>query len=577
MPQHRPTTAEKLAYFASQMRVADPSVDTGAFSLLTTSEAMSWIMAIGHINEIDPRLKYSRDPKRQHDIATENLRVALWDIQRFDYLFPTHQYSNTPNFNVAGLETWPLWKTPHLEVHDPALWTEDAQVQGRGERMNSYVVTHFNLMPFTELELAKGHFDRPPEGTLGNWIGTKKIMSHAGLDITECGSEIPFLMYFHEDIMLIMEVLEVKRVPWPQPRLNVWKKLVVSQTQKYGPYRGGPLIPSMQTPKVPLVLVRYSYTEGCPKGGSKFMLYLESRLREILPPGTSDDDVRVELERQITSAQQIPQEHLLMLARLLSYNSGLIDPSWVNAQQAHVSDEVKMETRISFFVPCLRPRFKAIEEIETGLKPMPYRLCGECKRTTNGTICGTCKAVFYCNPSCARKHWRRHKIECKASLQIINAPSALSRETFYIPVRAFSHWVADFGFANEIEAVRLGSPDSMTEPVNEYGTKRFICRVVWGKRLEGKIPYHNERMWIRMTIFDRRRSVVVSVDPKKVHKAKDRGKVIPFHEIGYQRFLEVIHTHGSQGQSMYVWVRRVGDCIEVDLKNIPEQSTYHWE
>ncbi|KAK0454299.1 hypothetical protein EV421DRAFT_409490 [Armillaria borealis] len=38
-----------------------------------------------------------------------------------------------------------------------------------------------------------------------------------------------------------------------------------------------PLVPMMQTPKLPLVLVRYSYMQGRPKGGSQFTLFLVSK------------------------------------------------------------------------------------------------------------------------------------------------------------------------------------------------------------------------------------------------------------------------------------------------------------
>lgn len=88
------------------------------------------------------------------------------------------------------------------------------------------------------------------------------------------------------------------------------------------------------------------------------MNYLESRLRDIFPPGASDDDVRLQLERIIMSAQEMPKDPLLMLARLLSFNAGLVDQKWAANQQWNTFEGAGQETRISFFVPCLRPRFK---------------------------------------------------------------------------------------------------------------------------------------------------------------------------------------------------------------------------
>ncbi|KAJ7821177.1 hypothetical protein B0H14DRAFT_2599394 [Mycena olivaceomarginata] len=77
---------------------------------------MAWIMALGHISDIDPRMDQAVTPKKQREIAVENLRLGLWDVQRFDYLFPNIPYSKTPNFNLARLESWPNWKEPHPEV-----------------------------------------------------------------------------------------------------------------------------------------------------------------------------------------------------------------------------------------------------------------------------------------------------------------------------------------------------------------------------------------------------------------------------------------------------------------------------
>jgi hypothetical protein len=82
MPPRKPTTAEEITALAAKIRIADPTVDNGAFSALTTGDAMSWLMALGPLKEIDPRMKTAKNPQEQLAIATDNLRVALWDMQR---------------------------------------------------------------------------------------------------------------------------------------------------------------------------------------------------------------------------------------------------------------------------------------------------------------------------------------------------------------------------------------------------------------------------------------------------------------------------------------------------------------
>ncbi|KAJ7657919.1 hypothetical protein DFH06DRAFT_1197507 [Mycena polygramma] len=552
------------------MRAVDPSADNGAFRSLTTEGAVNWVLALGHIHEIDPRIEHSDDEQEQRKIATENLRVALWDVQRFDYLFPQNKYSKSPNLRLWPLESWPDWKTPHPEVRDPALWKEKMEGKESGERMNSYVATNFTLLSFTQLDLAK-NFSNPPEGSLGNWIGTKKIMSHAGQDITEGGRGIPFLVYSSENAILIMEILDVKRLSWPEPSLTDWNKLKDCQEAQLAPYQGGPLVPILRTPKIPLVVIRYSYTKGRPK---EFIAHLESRIFNVLPPLTSNADVRVHLENHIKSARIVPEAHLLMLARLLSFNASLINPTWVSFG---ISEEVKRETRISFFVPCLRPRFRVIEQIETGLKPTINTSCLQCHKETNANtpFCNVCKAVYYCSYRCALKQLSWHTTVCPLALQITHAPTSLAPNKLYVPLLAYSYWVGDFGFSSEVESIQLGNPSMSQVPENEYGTEHFICRLAW--KIQPGL-YHPGRR--EMVLYDRRRSVLVHFGPKEVRRAEKRGMTIPFHEDGYSELLQVLRedretTQG--GHSMYLWVRRAGECIEVDLKDIPEQSMYRWQ
>lgn len=53
--------------------------------------------------------------------------------------------------------------------------------------------------------------------------------------------------------------------------------------------------------------------------------------------------------------------HIRTFARLLSHNASLIDPEYVSELQSHwagVARDVIKETKISFFVPCLRLRHR---------------------------------------------------------------------------------------------------------------------------------------------------------------------------------------------------------------------------
>jgi hypothetical protein len=177
----------------------------------------------------------------------------------------------------------------------------------------------------------------------------------------------------------------------------------------------------------------------------------------------------------------------------------------------------------------------------------------------------------YCSPECAKANWPLHKVDCKTAKKIASDPSSLPPDTLYIPARAYIHWVVDFGFASEQETVRMGGGGLPTEcPRNEYGTERFICRTLltnagkgqWDPH-QGKIVYYDQGAGTAF-LHDRRRSVVVRVGPQEPAKARVHGVNIPFHAAGYQKFAEAVRTRGVQGQLLYVWVRRVGDCLEVE-------------
>merc|ERR1719453_487595 len=54
-----------------------------------------------------------------------------------------------------------------------------------------------------------------------------------------------------------------------------------------------------------------------------------------------------------------------------------------------------------------RTRFKA-EQAEADIPK-----CAQCgKKVVGKTQCGKCKSVFYCDRSCQRSHWPKHKGDC---------------------------------------------------------------------------------------------------------------------------------------------------------------------
>ncbi|KAJ7619516.1 hypothetical protein FB45DRAFT_160611 [Roridomyces roridus] len=544
-------------------------IDSGSFSSMSTADIMAWLTGIEPIREIDPRMKTARTTQEQHGIASRNLRIALWDMQRFDYLFPGKKISKTQNFKIHRLDSWPKWKEPHPELlHRTATGLLQLDAGKDAERLKSYVMSAFHFLAFTRDQMAQDHVANPPEIRLENWTGVKKMMCDASLYITVKGGRLtPFVTHFNQDSRLLMEIIDVKQTSWPEPSPKLVRQLQQSQEDRYGAKPGAPLFPMMESPKVPLIVVRYAYTEGSPaEGSSEFMLHLESLLRDTLPANASKADVRAALQERIMAGEETPTA-IRMFARLLSHNSEFVDKDWADKQQSKCNAKVQKETKISFFVHCSRPRFRAVEEIETG-KMLTHAKCEQCHKIAEKN-CASFRAVHYCDASCARANWQNHKTVCQISKGITSNPSSLPPNTLYVPVRAYIHWVVDFGFACEQECVKIGGPPVDENPRNEYGSERFICRAL--------LPANSEHGVGTAFVYDRRRSVMIRVGPLVPVSALHHGVVIPFHEKGYHQFAELVRRRGRQGQVLYIWGRRVGDCIEFDLKDIPGQRDYRWD
>ena len=47
---------------------------------------------------------------------------------------------------------------------------------------------------------------------------------------------------------------------------------------------------------------------------------------------------------------------------------------------------------------------------------LPHRTCAACgKQQLQMLKCSRCKAAFYCDAACQKRHWREHKAACGAA------------------------------------------------------------------------------------------------------------------------------------------------------------------
>lgn len=62
------------------------------------------------------------------------------------------------------------------------------------------------------------------------------------------------------------------------------------------------------------------------------MLHLEKRVSETMKKNTTQRQVREKLLWHLQTGEPMPEEHLRMMARLLSSNVNLVDPQYVREQ-----------------------------------------------------------------------------------------------------------------------------------------------------------------------------------------------------------------------------------------------------
>ncbi|KAF9488217.1 hypothetical protein BDN71DRAFT_1513271 [Pleurotus eryngii] len=286
-----------ISDLTSKLRVVDAEMPrNGDFSTLTRTEAVLWLKLIG---AADLRSRSATDK----DVFT-HLKHALWDAQRIDNLFHGKVFSENPKLNLSNLPTWPDWKQPHPELIRDRIGAMPMDGFKDAERLDSYVMRHFNMSAFTQAENQAAVMLNLPPMPASSWIDTKARMGSVALDITRDGAlKFPYGTFFtlKNDAPfsnLFLEYMEVKQCAWPEPNTKFLAQLKASQVVKFGADHDAPLVPIMQTPKFPMIIVRYQYVEGgttpAPRTPSKFLERLQELVRERMPASATPVEVNEE-------------------------------------------------------------------------------------------------------------------------------------------------------------------------------------------------------------------------------------------------------------------------------------------
>uniref|UniRef100_A0A0W0G8E2 MYND-type domain-containing protein n=1 Tax=Moniliophthora roreri TaxID=221103 RepID=A0A0W0G8E2_MONRR len=518
---------QELSKMLEDMQLGDPMGETASFRTFKREEMIELLKGMG-VSVVDMK-------KASNEDIMKRLRLALWDSQRLDLMFPGKSLDGKRKvrLNLESLPSWPKWRDPRPELRDLGKGLTIMDGFKDAERLDTYIFRHFPMSSFTPMENMKDTID-PKPGMPGAWVGLRCAMSKGALDITRDGGADSQLLAFHSEdsrTLLVLELLDVKQAKWTEPTSYQMKVLKDVQKTKFGRGPSDPLVPMMQTPKFPLVVVRYHYLDSLPKKGSLLIGHVLQKLAKTM----SDEAAKEKINFYTGCSQEVSEDHLRTFVRVLDANADLLDTDYVEETQSHwkgVSKALAQQTRISFFSPCLRLRWSALEEVETGKKPWKADpLCAACgKKGMKPVRCAGCKAAIYCNAECSKAHWESHKPGCTLSTRLSNVDVQLPKGKWYVPARCYHDFAPNTGFAILSEmAIHSGCPPTGECAPNEYGTERFILRTSLDPQYcVGGLPQFRGTT---VFMWDRRRSFLLRAGPGDNMFAKkyQGGRKIPSH------------------------------------------------
>ncbi|ESK86290.1 ankyrin repeat and mynd domain-containing protein 2-like [Moniliophthora roreri MCA 2997] len=546
---------QELSKMLEDMQLGDPMGETASFRTFKREEMIELLKGMG-VSVVDMK-------KASNEDIMKRLRLALWDSQRLDLMFPGKSLDGKRKvrLNLESLPSWPKWRDPRPELRDLGKGLAIMDGFKDAERLDTYIFRHFPMSSFTPMENMKDTID-PKPGMPGAWVGLRCAMSKGALDITRDGGADSQLLAFHSEdsrTLLVLELLDVKQAKWTEPTSYQMKVLKDVQKTKFG--RG----PS--DPLVPMIL---------PKKGSLLIGHVLQKLAKTM----SDEAAKEKINFYTGCSQEVSEDHLRTFVRVLDANADLLDTDYVEETQSHwkgVSKALAQQTRISFFSPCLRLRWSALEEVETGKKPWKADpLCAACgKKGMKPVRCAGCKAAIYCNAECSKAHWESHKPDCTLSTRLSNVDVQLPKGKWYVPARCYHDFAPNTGFAILSEmAIHSGCPPTGECAPNEYGTERFILRTSLDPQYcVGGLPQFRGTT---VFMWDRRRSFLLraGLGDNMFAKKYQGGRKIPFHRKGYEEYVGLVKSRGFFKSVVMLWAKRIGDSIEIDLKDIPKQSEY---
>lgn len=308
---------------------------------------------------------------------------------------------------------------------------------------------------------------------------------------------------------------------------------------------------------------------------------------------------------------------LSLFTRLLESNSRRLSPSDRKKYQADVPRRIQERTSISFFSPIYCPSPDIADQIEIGRRP---RLsCAVCKTEQGPDVklffCTGCAGIAYCSSEHQQQDWQSsHKADCRllkrdqqykqpSWTRINPADDSSPIASVLMPITPVDP-DACLGESFEISknpvdrlkpASRSLQRSQIQKTIYDPG-ERFLVRVRWGghaeqvfgvneqARRDGSYNASNtsdaHRFFMNtIHIIDRPCSVTCFLQ-------RQTGQFGNFLVVGtcgemreednsviFDAMVNIIKTSTrDKAEVYYFWAMRRGDCLEIDLQDLPHQS-----